>query len=85
MLDPLAALSQWERWALTTWLESLGDRGVKDIRWAELPPPRYARALGELATRMGVRLPRRQYGRVDRQVLPRKRDVRASKKWDLGR
>lgn len=83
MPDPLCSLTKWERWALTAWLESLGDRGPNDIKWAELPPPRYSRALGELATRMGIRLPRRQYGRVDRQLLGKKRDVRATKRWDL--
>lgn len=65
LLDPLSSLSRWERWALETWLESVRFADPREIRWSDLPPAHYARALGELATRMGIRLPRRQYGRVD--------------------
>lgn len=65
VLDPLSSLSKWERWALETWLESVRFADPREIRWSDLPPAQYARALGELATRMGIRLPRRQYGRVE--------------------
>ena len=85
MLSPLEQLSSWERWALTAWLESLGGRGPADIRWSELPPPKYSRALGQLATQMGIRLPR-YHARVTEKILQNHaRDTRASKKWDIGR
>lgn len=83
MLDPLSGLTRWERWALETWLETLAGRGPADIRWSELPPAQYARALGELAARKGLRLPRR-YVRA-REVNPVKgslatpRSIRATR------
>lgn len=59
MLDPLSGLTRWERWALETWLDSMEGRGPAEIKWSELPPVRYARALGQLAFDRGMKLPRR--------------------------
>lgn len=81
MLDPVSSLTHWERWALETWLETVRGAEPHEIRWADLPPARYARALGELATRMGIRLPRRQYGRVEPKRWAKKKDVRATARW----
>ena len=66
MRESVSSLTKWERWALETWLESVRGLEPNQIRWADLPPAQYARALGELSVRMGIRLPRRQYGRVSR-------------------
>lgn len=81
MRESVSSLSRWERWALETWLESVRGLEPNEIRWADLPPAHYARALGELATRMGIRLPRRQYGRKPDRKWPRTRDVRATAPW----
>lgn len=81
MQESVSSLSRWERWALETWLESVQGLEPHEIRWADLPPACYARALGELATRMGIRLPRRQYGRKEDRKFPRKKNIRVTAAW----
>lgn len=86
MLDPLSGLTRWERWALEAWLDSLGGREPSQIKWSELPPAQYARALGELAARKGLRLPRRYVRAREHNPakgsIGRSRSIRATKPWE---
>lgn len=81
MRASVSSLSEWERWALETWLESIRGLDPKQIRWKSLPPAYYARALGELATRMDIRLPRRQYNRRDDRKFPGRHRVSVTSPW----
>lgn len=81
MRPSVSSLSNWERQALETWLESIRGLEPKQIRWADLPPAYYARALGELATRMGIRLPRRQYNRKDDRKFPSRHRPHVTSPW----
>jgi hypothetical protein len=81
MRESVSSLTKWERWALETWLESVRGLEPHQIRWADLPPAQYARALGELATRKQIRLPRRQYGRKDDRKMAGRHRVSATAPW----
>lgn len=73
MLPAFCDLEVWEQVALSAWVLLLGDAGRGSLKRSELPPARYARALGDLCVQVGIREPRFHNRQRDSMAIANKK------------